>query len=82
MPTRGSVPSPIRLRVAVTRFRQANDRTIPFSEIKPERFDPVRLLDPADPASKRRLAEMRRVFMEEIPLPEEIAPPRQLRTNK
>lgn len=66
----------------MTRFRQATPDTIPFSEIKPERFDPVRLMDPADPASKRRLDEMRRVFMEEIPLPEEIERLRQVRTNK
>lgn len=61
----------------MTRFRQADEHTIPFSEMKPERFDPVRLLDPV--TDKRRLAEMRRAFMEESPLPE-IA--RQLRGNK
>lgn len=59
------------------RFRQADDKTIPFSEIKPERFDPVRLLDPV--LDKRRLDEMRREFMEEIPEPET---PMQLRGRK
>jgi hypothetical protein len=68
----------------MTRFRQANDRTIPFSEIKPERFEPARLLDPADPHDKRKLDEMRRAFMEDAPLPEEIEAerPRQLRGNR
>lgn len=68
----------------MTRFRQPTPDTIPFSEIKPERFDPVRLLDPSDPADKRRLDGMRRAFMEEIPLPEEIEAerPRQLRGNR
>lgn len=60
----------------MSRFRQANDRTIPFSDIKPERFEPV--------VSESQRAERRRVFMEEIPLPEELARerPRQLRGNK
>lgn len=66
----------------MSRFRQADDHTIPYSELKPERFDPARLLDPVE--DKAKLDEMRRLFMEEIPLPEEIEAdrPRQLRGNK
>lgn len=67
---------------AMSRFRQADDRTIPFSELKPERFDPVRLLDPANPADRRRLDEMRRVFMAEIPMADEFEGPRQTRGNR
>lgn len=66
------------------RFRQANERTVPFSEVKPERFDPVALLEPANPHDKARLDEMRRSFMEDSPLPGEPGAelPRQLRGNK
>lgn len=65
----------------MSRFRQADDRTIPFSEIKPERFDPRVLGEPQD---KRRADELRRVFMEEIPLLGEVEfdAPRQLKGNR
>ena len=48
------------------RFRQADDRTIPFSEIKPERLAPV------DPrlADRRRLDALRGDLREDIPLAE------------
>lgn len=64
------------------RFRQADERTIPYSEVRPDRFDPVALLDPTNAADRRKLDELRRVFMEEIPLPEELDGPRQLRGRK
>lgn len=59
----------------MSRFRQADDHTIPFSEIKPERFDRIAL-------NEGQRAERRRIFMEEIPLPEEIDRPRQIKGNK
>lgn len=69
----------------MSRFRAAEEPPIPFSEIRPERFDPMRLLDDlTDERRQRRIDEMRRVFMEEIPLPAEIERdrPRQKRGNR
>jgi hypothetical protein len=68
----------------MSRFRSADEPAVPYSELRPERFDPFGIIDPSCADGRRRLDEMRRIFMQEIPLPEEIARdrPRQRRGNR